>query len=309
MLRAYAQLLRLPNVFTAMADICLGWLVVQELSAIGYQPSTIVILCLLSAASACLYSAGMALNDYFDVEQDRRERPFRPIPSGRITRRTAGLLGVSLLLAGVGFAVICSMMLGWQPLIVAGPLAVCIVLYDGWLKRHWAGPLGMGLCRFLNVLLGFSATGTWPEPWMLYIAGVVGVYVVGVTWFARKEADVSRPSQLMLALAVVIIALMLAALVPLSPISWKPWRTVREAEFYLYPASMLMLAWMLRFPEATAAIRDRQPARVQAAVKRFILGIIGLDAVLAVALVGWPGLWIWMLLPPALLLGRRLYST
>jgi 4-hydroxybenzoate polyprenyltransferase len=44
-------------------------------------------------------------------------------------------------------------------------------------------------------------------------------------------------------------------------------------------------------------------------VKTCILGLIGLDAILAFAVVGWPGLLILLLLPPALLLGRWVYST
>ena len=39
---------------------------------------------LLVAASVFLYLAGMVLNDVYDVEIDRRERPDRPLPSGRI---------------------------------------------------------------------------------------------------------------------------------------------------------------------------------------------------------------------------------
>src|SRR5207248_5643169 len=84
--QTYAQLVRLPNVPTALADICLGAL------AAGALPGRWLSFALLLPASACLYCAGMVWNDYFDVEQDRRERPSRPIPSGRMTRREAARL-------------------------------------------------------------------------------------------------------------------------------------------------------------------------------------------------------------------------
>jgi 4-hydroxybenzoate polyprenyltransferase len=72
----------------------------------------------------------------------------------------------------------------------------------------------------------------------------------------------------------------------------------------------LMVAWLLVVGHAVVqAIREPTPARVQSAVKTCILGLIGLDALVAVAVVGWPGLWILLLLPPALLLGRWVYST
>src|SRR6266496_4496406 len=94
-LLAYAQLIRLPNVFTAMADIFMGfWFTHETLS-----PVCIFLLLLLS--SSCLYTAGMVLNDVFDVQRDRRERPQRPIPSGRVTLKVATRLGWALICFGI----------------------------------------------------------------------------------------------------------------------------------------------------------------------------------------------------------------
>src|SRR5262245_60146409 len=99
-LRTYAQLLRLPNVFTAFADILLGALVTGALTA---RPAAVGLLLL---ASGCLYCGGMVWNDYFDLEQDKRERPFRPLPSGKVTPAQAAVLGAALLTAGVLLAVL-----------------------------------------------------------------------------------------------------------------------------------------------------------------------------------------------------------
>jgi len=57
------------------------------------------------------------------------------------------------------------------------------------------------------------------------------------------------------------------------------------------------------------AITQPTPALVQTAVKRAILGLVLLDAVLATAVVGLIGLLILVLLLPALYLGRWIYST
>ena len=43
----------------------------------------------------------MVLNDVFDLEIDRRERPERPLPSGRVSLRAARLLGWTLLVLGM----------------------------------------------------------------------------------------------------------------------------------------------------------------------------------------------------------------
>src|SRR5438477_9048609 len=136
---AYAQLVRLPNVFTAFADIGLG-----VLASGGGSWRWWVSAGLLLLASGCLYSGGMVWNDYFDLDQDRRERPFRPLPSGRVTRRAAFWLGVSLLAAGLLLPSALGVLVPpddapWfrSPLLPAAGLVLAIVLYDAWLKRTW----------------------------------------------------------------------------------------------------------------------------------------------------------------------------
>ncbi|MGO9812251.1 MAG: UbiA family prenyltransferase, partial [Isosphaeraceae bacterium] len=88
------QLIRLPNVLTAAADSLAGWLLGGgSLGEVGrWAP--------LAIASMVLYAAGMALNDVFDAEIDRQERPGRPIPSGRVARSFAGGVGAIGLVVG-----------------------------------------------------------------------------------------------------------------------------------------------------------------------------------------------------------------
>ena len=294
--QAYAQLVRLPNVPTALADVCLGAL------AAGALPGRWAAFALLLPASACLYAAGMVWNDFFDVEQDRRERPSRPIPSGRVTRRAAARLGTLLLAAGVAFAGLA----GWaessaRPALAALGLAGAVLLYDGWLKRTWAGPLGMGLCRSLNVLLGVSTAGTLAWPRGPYLALVVGLYIVGVTWFARTEARVSSRSALRGALAVMLGALAAALPLPVaSPGSASP----------LFPYLLVALGFVVALP-ALWAVAAPTPPNVQSAVKRAVFALVLFDAVLATAFAREAGLLIALLLVPSLVLARRraLYTT
>ena len=299
--RAYAQLVRLPNVFTAMADIALGWLcAVATGTPAARWPSFL----LLMAASACLYSAGMIWNDFFDVEQDQRERPFRPIPSGRINRRAAGTLGALALLVGAlcaWQAGVVSGIASSSPLIIALILALMILLYDGWLKRTFLGSVAMGSCRFLNVLLGLSAAEiSFPMSARLYLALVVGVYIVGVTWFARTEARESNQSSLMSAAGIMLAALILALAVPVI--------TERTNTSVLFPYLLVATGFWVGIP-VLAAVNKPAPSVVQNAVKRCLMGLVILDAVLATAVAGAVGLAILLLLLPALYLGRWIYST
>ena len=57
--RAYAQLVRLPNVFTAFSDIGFGLIVAL---ATGSSTSCLPIFLLLAASSGCLYCGGMVWN-------------------------------------------------------------------------------------------------------------------------------------------------------------------------------------------------------------------------------------------------------
>jgi 4-hydroxybenzoate polyprenyltransferase len=288
---AYARLVRIPNVFTALADIALGGLVT------GAFHTAPVALALLALASACLYSAGMVLNDIADLAEDTRDRPFRPLPSGAVSLTRAKLLTAGLFAGGL----LASAAVSGYALAVAGALVVAIGLYDLWLKRTWFGPVSMALCRFGNVLLGLSAVrDVVPLAVELHLASVVGLYIVGVTWFAKQEATTSSIPVLRAAVGVVVAALVLALAVPMH------WSAGHTSPLFPY---CLVLFGLALTPGVQRALADPQPQPVQTAVKRLILGLVALDAVLAVALVGPLGLLILGLWLPARWLGRWVYST
>src|SRR5205085_7721437 len=134
--------------------------------------------------------------------------PGRPIPSGRITRREAGRLAGFLCAAGFLFAPLAGVVLGSVlPGVLAGSLIGAILAYDGVLKRTPLGPAAMGLCRFLNVLLGLSCAGSLLWPKGAHLALVVGLYIGGLTWFARTEARPTRNRERVGALSLILFAL------------------------------------------------------------------------------------------------------
>jgi len=293
---AYAQLLRLPNVFTAFADVLLA------ACAAGYIARFPVLWMLLGSGS--LYLAGMVWNDICDHREDAKTRPFRPIPSGRVPLRNAVLLGIALLVVG-WFAMAMGLAHGpWAQYapILPGVLVAAILLYDAWLKHTLIGPVAMGACRFINILLCYavgSGHGHPPElAW--HLAGIVGVYIVGITWFARTEEGTSQQAQLLPAASVMAIALGLAVALPthLPPDSAPAYLVVLLAAYAFLIGRPLVLA-----------IRTPISKNVQNAVKSCILGLILFDAILATVFVGWPGLSIVFLLLPARRLGKWVYST
>ncbi len=291
-LLAFAQLLRLPNVFTAFADIFMAT------AAVGILGDHFPLVFHLLIASGCLYLFGMVLNDLCDFRSDETTQSFRPLPSKRVSRRSAIIIAVGL--AGFGLVSVAILPHHARELtVVAGALFLAIVLYDAVLKHYRIGPIAMGACRFLNVLLGsFAFMPDSPIPW--HLACVVGLYIVGVTWFARTEEGDSRKWHLAGAAAVMALSVGLAAVVPLH---LAPGRSP-----VYYPYLLVLFAFVVGIP-LVAAIRNPTPKTVQSAVKRSIFGLVLLDAILACAFVGWPGLLIVLLLFPAIALGRWVYST
>jgi 4-hydroxybenzoate polyprenyltransferase len=137
------------------------------------------------ASSVCLYWAGMALNDYADATIDAVERPQRPVPSGRVPRRTALSLAGGLTAAGLGLAALSG---GRRGLGVALPLTGLIWAYDLKLKSTKAGPAAMAGARALDVLAGaVTAGGAKSGRRGLVPAALVGLHTYTLTALSRHE--------------------------------------------------------------------------------------------------------------------------
>jgi len=299
---AWMQLVRLPNVFTAAADVTMGYLVTHPVRELV----NFLHLALLVTLSCLFYLSGMVLNDVFDAEVDTRERPERPIPSGRVSRGAAMITGWALWVGGLAVAWYLSWIANdWRPGVIASFLAACIIMYDYQLKQTRFAPLVMGECRFLNVLLGMSLFDLMWEKRELLLAAGIGIYVVGVTIFARTDSRASARSRLISGFAVIVAGMSLLAATP--------WLTA-----YRPPIEVPIRGWYVLWVAVTLingrrcilAIFEPTPARVQAAVRHCVLSIIVLDAAVCVGYTGpyW-GFAVHALLFPSILLALWLNST
>jgi hypothetical protein len=307
--RAYFELLRLPAVFTVVADVMMGYLVTRG----DLQPWGVF--ALLVAASSCLYLAGMVLNDVFDAEIDAHERPERPISSGRISRSAAARLGWGLLAIGISLAWIMSWRVShWAPGFVGTTLAVAVWLYDYAIKRSPAGPLFMGLCRACNVILAITVAmvATYPiddpKPTETEraISLAVGLYIAGVTWFARAEARSSKRWQLMGAMFTMALGLGCF------------WASAYLSHSRPMPVAVSGMNWMILWLAIAAVILRRcalavatpEPVLVQNAVRTALRSIIVIDAAVVLGFCGlfW-GCVVLALLAPMLLLERWASTT
>lgn len=224
----WLRLIRIPNLLTVPGDLLAGFLLAP--AATGQDWRKLLFLAL--PASLCLYTAGLILNDLFDYAEDKRERPERPLPSGRITRESAATV-VMVLLCMAAFATAF-----FDALPIALLLTVCILLYNGGLKlRPLLGPMVMGGCRAGNLLLGAAAAGDRlvlaPGP----IAGalILGGYIATVSHLAQREThpNATHPP--------VSIGRLLRMLIPLQAF-------LAVAALHRFPANLLGLLLLPLLP-------------------------------------------------------------
>ena len=270
----WLQLMRIPTVFTALSNILCGYLIAHKLTPAELRQE--IDLWLLLISSAGLYLGGMVLNDVFDAALDAVERPERPIPSGRISRRAAAIFGSLLLIIGVG----CAAAVGMGSLLIAALIVAAVLLYDGYLKSTFAAPLGMGTCRFLNLMLGASAATTITSVWQttpMTVATGLGIYIIGVTVFAKNEAGKSSSTGLLAGVGIMLCGIGLdASLV-----------TGSGAERAIAGSQMALLILGLNIlMRAAIVVGNPQPVRIQRTVGLMLLCIIFLDGLMVFGLTG-----------------------
>lgn len=100
--------------------------------------------------------AGNSINDYFDHKIDAINKPERPIPSGRITLKTAGIYSISLFIIGIIIAFTINLLLGMIALL--STLLMVYYAYD--LKRRCIiGNLSISFLTGLCFVFGGVAAG------------------------------------------------------------------------------------------------------------------------------------------------------
>jgi 4-hydroxybenzoate polyprenyltransferase len=264
--RAYLELVRPPNVATALADVLAGFAIahVSNWRALPW----------LLVSTACLYAGGIVLNDLFDRDIDARERPERALPSGRVS--IAGARGLACGLLAVG--VLAAALAGATASAVAVVIVALVLAYDGWSKHHPVlGPLNMGLCRGANLALGAAVAG---PPGLLMAAppaALVTAYIVAVTIISRGEVLGGARQT-----ATVATGLVLAVLGGLGALSWQSTDPVAALGGLALTA---VLAWRV-LPAFWAARVTPGPGPIRRAVTAGVLSLALADAVIAASYAG-----------------------
>lgn len=286
---------RPANLPTSAADIVAGASLAGAFVAIqGSNWSAVpwldflVLLC----SSVLLYAAGVILNDVFDLPIDRVERPERPLPSGLIAVKAASLFGASLMFIGVALAFLVHPLAGSLAL----ALALAILLYDALAKKHgFFGPLVMGICRGLNLLLGMSILGA-VENWWFALVPVV--YIFAITLISRGE--VFGKNKLQIVVAGIMYATVVVSLLWVANGQGNLW--------YVLPFALLFAGFV--YLPLFRAFSQNSPTNIKKAVIAGVMGVVLLASVWCAAAGVWQmALLVLLLLPLSKFLAKRFAVT
>lgn len=258
MLKAWIQLIRPSNVLTAISDVLAG----VALACLFLQselPETGSLIW-ITLSSMLLYTGGIVFNDVFDAALDKIERPERPIPSGKVKQSSAAILGT------IAFSLGC--FLAYQVNMTAFYIALAIVLmcllYNGKAKHHFiAGPIVMGSCRGLNLLLGMAVL---PDSLSyFYLAIVPIIYIAAVTNISRGEVYGNNKTAILVSMG--LYALVILTLIYFAFVS----------KNYLAFIFILFFTIMIASP-LLKALKSLAPQDVRKSVKFGVLALILMNA-------------------------------
>lgn len=257
-LATFLRLGRVSNLPTVWANVTAG--IVLADGGITAGP-----LLGLGLVASLLYTGGMILNDAFDADVDRRERPERPIPRGETTTAVAFAWGYGMLAAAATGMLLaaCGRLVPFAAAGLTAAIAALIVAYDRWHQGNPIAPFMMGTCRAALYLLPVLASASAVHGAILGRAALVLAYVVGITYVARSETSERLSTRWPLLLL-------------FAPLAGFGLGEARLSALALLVASGF-LVWT---SAAVQKIRERGSARIQEGVMRLIAGIALVDATL-----------------------------
>ena len=287
-------LTRPANIITAIADILAG-VAIAGLTVSQLSHSFIFDLGLLVVSTIGLYGGGIVFNDVFDAEADAKERPERPIPSGKVNVKQATTLGIVLLLIGI----ISASFVSASSAVIAISIVICALVYDKYAKHYqFFGPLMMGLCRAGNLLLGISIISSsliifWPMGFLPLI------FIAAIT--LTSQGETIGNNKLAVFIAFMMDMLVVVILIYLGT----------KNILNLWTLLPFLGLWMiLNFQAKGKAFLHNQPQNIMRAVKMGVISLIPLNASYAAGFGDWIfGLCVLSLLPLSMLLAKKFAVT
>ncbi|MCD4825468.1 MAG: UbiA family prenyltransferase [Phycisphaerae bacterium] len=342
-LGAWGRLLRVPNLLTVGGDPLAGYCLATGLAAAQGDPPAGPSPIAAIFASLLFYAGGLIHNDLSDLAEDRRDRPARPLPAGHISTPVAQAV-MLLCFAGA----IATLKLAYQhytPLAIGAALLLAILLYNrvtkslattgqpsknngcrggseatatmleksgrhGWMLQamRFLGPVNMGLCRGLSLLLGCAVVpGFLPDSLLIPLAAAGGatLYIAAVTAAAAGEVRTGVSPILRWLPVMAATAWGVATTIAIGFLSQSTDLLPFAA---IFAGGVISSAW-----PAIRLTRHAPPSRIQKAIGWWIRNLLIFQAAFCTLLPGSGGpilaavlLTLW---PTAAILSRRFYAS
>lgn len=291
---AFLRLMRPANIVTSIADVLAGIAITGFFTRQAMEPAKLLSVLLLCLATSGLYGGGVVFNDVFDAELDAVERPERPIPSGAVSLRHASMLGSFLFLVGITSAFLVNVLAG----LIAVSIVLAALVYDKWGKHQaFLGPLNMGICRGLNLLLGMSILASSLVSYW-FLAFIPVIYISSITMISRGEVHGGNRGLLYGASFLYLLVI--------GSIFYFGWERQTISVTVLF---LLIFGWMI-FRPLVAAMSHPSGINIGKSVKAGVIALIVMDASLAAAFGSvYPALVILFLLPFSIWLSRLFAVT
>ena len=162
-MNAYIEIIRPANGIMAAIAVAIGFVI--ALGGFGFTPE--VGYAMVSAF--LILSAGMAINDYYDWRIDAKHKKHRPIPSGRIKKKTAFVYAIVLFGVGVVLAFFINMV----TFAIASVAALLLFFYGKDLsKKAFTGNMVVAINTGLTFVFGASVAGNIFVTEVLVLSGM-----------------------------------------------------------------------------------------------------------------------------------------
>jgi 4-hydroxybenzoate polyprenyltransferase len=292
----YLLLIRLPNLFTLPSNILVGFAIA---SALTLTFTSFVQVLLLVTISIFLYCVGLVLNDLFDYNIDKKERPDRPLASGKISRKVAIVLVTIFSVTALSLSLLVSVLTFGISLV----LIALIFGYDKYLKNTQAGPFTIAAARVMNVMLGTSASfnsiDSFPQFVILvFVLTITFVYVSLIGFISKYEVQ-GFSENIKLYLIPVIIAGIISSIMLFTFIG-----------FFKYESLIILALFLFIMVKALYRIQKKDSIGIQQCIQKMIMSIIVLDSTYLSGIRGLEvGLPVLLLTAPLLILSRKMYMT
>jgi 4-hydroxybenzoate polyprenyltransferase len=276
--KPYAEITRISNLPTCWTNVLTGCAIGSIAASERLEVLPVVI---LSIVISMFYMAGMALNDLIDARIDRKQRPDRPIASGRISPRAAlifitalfAIAAILLLLYFPPIAAILLLLYFPHCIYLAVLLVAMIVLYDITHKRFVCSALFMASCRALIYVISAYAVfaDSTREFWVdtAIASSVLALYIALVTLVARSENKRQIDKRRWLSIAIMLLV---------------PAAFALSLPTTIYPCLIAVILLIILARAAMFALSE--PPQVKQAVLTWLACICLLDSLFLAVLVG-----------------------